>query len=97
MNKLTSMTSVIVVYGIILSLGISSLMTGIHYFANVAGFIAAVGFMVVFFKDVPDNLSAEKIMEFKKFKKYWYVVFGFGLFFSLILGSLWNNKMGGMI
>ncbi len=90
------MRLILIVYGIILLLGLISMLTKIHYFANIAGFIAAVGFMLVFFKDVPKTLTLDEKGELNKFKKYWYFVFSFGVFFSLLFGSLWNNQMGGM-
>jgi len=86
------MRALLITYSVILLLGITSLLTGIHYFANIAGFIGAIGLMYVFFKDRPDEESEAEI----KMRRYWYIALGFGIFFSLLLGSLWNNKMGGM-
>ena len=80
-------------YAVILILGVATLLSGIHYFANIAGFIGAIGLMYVFFKDRPDEETEQQI----KMRRYWYIVLGFGIFFSLIFGSLWNNKMGGMV
>ena len=91
------MKLLLMVFGIILLLSISAMLTQIHYFANVGGFIAAIGFMLVFFQDPQKNLSEEESLNLVKFKKYWYFVFGFGFFFSFIFGSLWNNQMGGMV
>ena len=85
------------VFSIIIILGTLAMFTQIHYLANVAGFIAAVGFMLVFFRDHPQDLSEKEANEYSKYKKYWYFVFGFGMFFSIIFGSFWNNQMGGMI
>lgn len=86
------MRALLFTYAVIILLGLASLLTDIHYFANTAGFIGAVGFLLIFFKDRPEEESAAEI----KMRRYWYVVFGFGIFFSLLLGSLWNNQMGGM-
>lgn len=86
------MRALLFTYAVIILLGLTSLLTDIHYFANIAGFIGAIGMLVVFFKDRPDDESALEI----KMRRYWYIVFGFGIFFSLLLGSLWNSKMGGM-
>lgn len=80
-------------YGVILMLGIGSMLSGVHYLANIAGFLSAIGFLVVFFKDRPEQESALE----KKMRRYWYVVFATGIFFSLIFGSLWNTHMGNMI
>jgi len=87
------MRALLFTYAVILLLGVATLLSGIHYFANIAGFIGAIGLMYVFFKDRPDEETEAQL----KMRKYWYIVFGFGLFFSLVLGSLWNNKMGGMV
>lgn len=92
-----SIKAVLTVYAIILVLGIFSIVTDIHYAANIAGFIASIGFLVVFFKDPQKNPSAEEQLKIVKFKKYWYMVFATGLLFSLIFGSFWNNQMGGMV
>ncbi len=87
------MRALLFTYAVILLLGISTLLTEIHYFANIAGFIGAVGLLYTFFKDRPEEESEHAV----KMRRYWYIVFGFGLFFSLVLGSLWNNQMGGMM
>jgi len=86
------MRLILITYAVILFLGITTILTDYYYLANIAGFISAVGFMVVFFKDRPDDESEYDI----KLRRYWYVVFATGIFFSLILGSLWNNQMGNM-
>ncbi len=91
-----SMKPILVVYALILSLGILTLATQLYYFANIAGFISAIGFMLIFFKDPKKDLNSEELAHINKMKKYWYIVFGTGFFFSLILGSLWNNHLGGM-
>ena len=91
-----SMKSILIVYAVILTLGILAITTNVHYYANVAGFISAVGFMLIFFKDPTTDMNEEKMEHIQKMKKYWYVVFGTGIFFSLILGSFWNNHLGGM-
>lgn len=72
------------------------MVSGIHYFANIAGFISAVGFMLVFFKDQPEDLDEARLAQSKKMRRYWYIVFATGIFFSLIFGSFWNNQMGNM-
>jgi len=87
------MKALLFTYAVILLLGIATLLTDIHYFANIAGFIGAIGLLVVFFRDRPDEESESVI----KMRRYWYIVFGFGILFSLLLGSLWNDKMGGMV
>ena len=87
------MRALLFTYAVILLLSIASLLTDIHYFANIAGFIGAIGLLYVFFKDRPEEESVLEI----KMRRYWYIVFGFGIFFSLLFGSLWNDKMGGMI
>ncbi|MEA3405976.1 MAG: hypothetical protein U9R28_09590 [Pseudomonadota bacterium] len=87
------MRALLFTYAVILLLGISTLLSDIHYFANIAGFIGALGLLYTFFKDRPDEETEYEI----KMRRYWYIVFGFGIFFSLILGSLWNNQMGGMM
>lgn len=84
------MRSMLITYSIILLLGISSMVTGNHHLANIAGFISAVGFMVIFFKDRPDEETDEEIRK----RRYWYIVFASGLLFSLIFGSFWNHEMG---
>ncbi|WP_321324240.1 hypothetical protein [Thiomicrorhabdus sp.] len=86
------MRLILITYAVILFLGITAMLTDWYYLANIAGFISAVGFMVVFFKDRPDEESEYAI----KMRRYWYVVFATGIFFSLIFGSLWNNQMGNM-
>lgn len=79
-------------YFIILALGITAMMSGSHYLANIAGFISAIGFMIIFFKDRPDDETPKEI----KLRRYWYIVFATGIFFSLIFGSFWNNQIGNM-
>lgn len=92
------MKYLLITYSIILALGITSMITGIHYFANIAGFISAIGFMAVFFKDRDEEkeMTEEEIKAAAKQRQRWYIVFATGLFFSFIFGSLWNNQMGGM-
>jgi len=87
------MRNLLITYAIILLLGVGAMVTDVYYLANIAGFISAIGFMIVFFKDRPDD---ESRMD-KKMRRYWYIVFATGLFFSLIFGSLWNTHMGNMI
>lgn len=86
------------VYTVILALGITSLLTGVHYYANIAGFISAIGFMFIFFKDRDNekDMDEAELEKVQKQRKYWYIVFATGLFFSLIFGSFWNHQMGGM-
>lgn len=93
-----SMKLILITYAVILTLGILSMVTKIHYFANIAGFIAAIGFMVVFFKDPSANeeKDSDAAVKAATYKKYWYIVFATGLFFSFIFGTLWNSQMGGM-
>lgn len=92
-----SMKLILITYGVILTLGIASMVTKIHYFANIAGFIAAIGFMLVFFKDpVDEDENSKSAVKTKAYKKYWYIVFATGILFSFIFGSLWNSQMGGM-
>lgn len=86
------MRLMLVVYAVIIALGITAMLTGWHYLANIAGFISAIGFMIVFFKDRPESESDQE----KKMRRYWYIVFITGLFFSLIFGSFWNDEMGNM-
>ena len=86
------MRLILITYAVILFLGITAMLTGIHYLANIAGFISAIGFMLVFFKDRPDEESPLQI----KMRRYWYAVFATGIFFSLLFGSFWNNHMGNM-
>lgn len=92
------MKNILITYLIILTLGIAAMATGIHYLANIAGFISAIGFMVVFFKDRPDEetTSADEIEKDNRLRRYWYIVFATGIFFSLIFGSFWNSEMGNM-
>ncbi|KUJ74859.1 hypothetical protein AVO42_05630 [Thiomicrospira sp. XS5] len=92
------MKNILITYFIILALGFASMLTHNHYLANIAGFISAVGFMVIFFKDRPDEstLSEEEIKQAAKMRTYWYIVFATGLIFSLIFGSFWNSEMGNM-
>ena len=86
------MQRMLIVYAIILILGVSAMLTGIHYLANIAGFISAIGFMLVFFKDRPEEETEAQ----KKRRKYWYLVFATGIIFSIIFGSFWNDHMGNM-
>ncbi len=86
------MRLMLMTYAVILILGIAAMLTDIHYLANIAGFISAVGFLLVFFKDRPDDESEYD----KKKRKYWYIVFATGIFFSIVFGSFWNNHMGNM-
>lgn len=92
------MRNILITYTAILALGVTSLLTGIHYFANIAGFIGAIGFLLVFFKDRDEEKEFDdaQLAEAEKRRKYWYIVFGTGIFFSLLLGSLWNHQMGNM-
>jgi len=92
------MRNLLAVYGVIIILGTTSMLTKIPYFANIAGFIAAIGFMVVFFKDRNDEKEFDKehLNTAKKMRRNWYIVFATGLFFSLIFGTFWNTQMGGM-
>jgi len=92
------MKNILITYLIILTLGIASMLTGIHYFANIAGFISAIGFMIIFFKETPDteSLTKEAIEKDNRLRRYWYIVFATGLFFSLVFGSFWNSEMGNM-
>jgi hypothetical protein len=88
-----------IVYGIILSLGIISWLSDLYILANIAGFIGAMCFLVVFFKE-PANKSQldESVNKYNQLlKKRWYIVCGTGVFFSLVFGSLWNSDMGGII
>ncbi|MCF6345375.1 MAG: hypothetical protein L3J00_02775 [Thiomicrorhabdus sp.] len=87
------MRTLLITYTIILALGASSMLSGIHHLANVAGFIGAIALLLVFFKDRAENETEEDI----KRRRYWYVVCGTGIFFSLIFGSFWNDHMGNMI
>ncbi|KUJ71889.1 hypothetical protein [Thiomicrospira sp. WB1] len=93
------MRNLLITYTIILALGIGAMVTQIHYLANIAGFIGAIGLMLVFFKDRPDEetLSPEQQAHNKKMRRYWYIVFITGIVFSLIFGSLWNSHMGRMV
>lgn len=86
------MRFMLIVYAVILVLGVSAMLTGIHYLANIAGFISAIGFMLVFFKDRPDDETEAQ----KKRRKYWYLVFATGIVFSILFGSFWNDHMGNM-
>ena len=63
------MRALLFTFAVIQLLGITTLLTDIHYFANIAGFIGAVGFLVVFFKDRPDEESQYAI----KMRRYWYI------------------------
>ena len=95
---MNNMKYIIFSYAAILLLGTMSLFTGIHHFANVAGFFSALGFMAVFFKDRDDEkeFSELELAAAKKLRKYWYITFSTGIFFSLILGTFWNHHMGNM-
>lgn len=86
------MRLLLIVYAIILALGITAMLTELHYLANIGGFISAVGFMIVYFKDRPEQETEQQ----KKMRKYWYAVFFTGLFFSLLFGSFWNDEIGNM-
>lgn len=92
------MKNILITYLIILALGITTLVTGVHYFANIAGFISAIGFMIIFFKETPDieSMSSESLATEKRMRRYWYIVFATGIFFSLVFGSFWNSEMGNM-
>lgn len=93
----TSMKKLLATYLVILALGVTSYITDIHYFANIAGFIGAMGLMLVFFKDRPEEEAHPEAHALdKKMRRYWYIVFLTGLFFSLLFGSLWNHQIGGM-
>lgn len=83
-------------YAFILALGITSLATGVHYYANIAGFFSAIGFMLVFFKDPKEDISEAELAAENAMKKKWYIVFATGLLFSLILGTFWNDELGNM-
>jgi len=86
------MRNLLIVFIIILALGLTSAFTGSVVFANIAGFISALGFMYIYFKDRPDEESQiEKLR-----RRNWYVVFLIGLLFALIYGSFWNDNIGGM-
>lgn len=87
------------VYLIILALAVASYLTGSVYFANVAGFIGAMGMMYLFFKDRPDDWAEDSVeaLDDKKWRRMWYVVLSFGILFSLLFGSLWNHQFGGMV
>lgn len=87
------MRLLLVIYAVILVLGITSMLFDNHHLANVAGFIGAMGLLLTFFKDRPEEESEFEI----KMRKYWYIVYGTGIFFSLIFGSFWNDQMGGMV
>jgi len=96
---MTNMRNLLITYFIILLLGISSMVTDVHYYANIAGFISAIGLMLVFFKDrkpATETSEADQLRE-NKMRRYWYIVFATGLLFSFIFGSLWNSHMGNMI
>ena len=86
------MRLLLITYAVILLLVIGAMLSGIHYLANIAGFISAIGFMLVFFKDRPEEETETQI----KMRRYWYAVFATGIFFSIIFGSFWNNHMGNM-
>lgn len=96
MNQ-ASMKKLLATYFVILALGITSYVTGVHYYANIAGFIGAMGLMLVFFKDRPDEeTDSAKYVQDKKMRRYWYITFATGILFSLLFGSFWNNQIGGM-
>ncbi|MBF6058348.1 MULTISPECIES: hypothetical protein [Thiomicrorhabdus] len=86
------MRNLLITFAAILTLAVLSLATGIHYFANIGGFISAIGFMLVFFKDRPENESEAD----KRKRRNWYIVFAIGIFFSMLFGSFWNDQMGNM-
>ncbi|MDG6773313.1 hypothetical protein QCB45_03135 [Thiomicrorhabdus sp. ZW0627] len=86
------MRPLLITYAVILTLGTTAMLTDYYYLANIAGFISAIGFLFVFFKDRPDDEPEYA----KRMRRYWYIVFATGIFFSLIFGSLWNDQMGGM-
>lgn len=86
------MRLIILSYTIILGLGIGAFVTGVHFLANIGGFLSAIGLMAIFFKDRPENETEYD----RKIRKYWYIVFATGIIFSLIFGSLWNTHMGNM-
>jgi len=86
------MRLMLMTYAIILVLGITAFITEIHYLANIAGFISAIGFLLVFFKDRPEEETEHDI----KMRKYWYVIFATGIIFSILFGSFWNDHMGNM-
>ncbi|MBN2646981.1 MAG: hypothetical protein JXR44_04285 [Thiotrichales bacterium] len=86
------MRLLLITYAVILLLGVSAFLTEKHYLANIGGFIAAIGFMLVYFKDRPEEETPQQ----KKKRTYWYLVFATGLVFSLLFGSFWNTHMGNM-
>ena len=86
------MRLIIISYTVILGLGVTAFLTGIHFLANIAGFLSAIGLMAVFFKDRPEDESEYD----RKIRKYWYIVFLSGIILSLIFGSLWNTHIGNM-
>lgn len=86
------MRAILVVYAVILMLGVAAMLLDNHYLANLAGFISAIVLLVVFFKDRPDEESAQD----KKIRQYWYVIVATGLIFSLLFGTLWNSHIGNM-
>lgn len=86
------MRLLLITYAIILTLGITAMISELHYLANIAGFISAIGFMIVFFKDRPEDESPQQ----KQLRRYWYIVFATGIIFSLIFGSFWNDQIGNM-
>jgi hypothetical protein len=93
----TPMKKLLTLYFIIILLGLSAYLTGVVYYANIAGFIGAMGLMYIFFKDRPDFEpgSTEEIAD-KKMRRLWYIGMGTGILISLFFGSLWNHQMGGM-
>lgn len=92
------MRNILITYLVIITLGITAMLTQIHYLANIAGFISAVGFMLVFFKDRPEekDMSEAELAQAQKMRKYWYITFATGIFFSMLFGSFWNDEMGNM-
>jgi hypothetical protein len=97
MNQ-NAMKKLLATYAVILGLGIASYATDVVYYANIAGFIGAMGLMLVFFKDRPDfEPGSQEAINDKKMRRLWYLTFATGIFFSLIFGSLWNHQMGGMV
>lgn len=93
------MRNLLITYFIILALGATSMLTDVHYYANIAGFISAIGFMLVFFKDrkPEEEMTETQLKQAVKMRRYWYTVFATGIFFSLLFGSLWNHHMGNMV
>ena len=85
------MRNLFIVFITILALGITSAVTGIVYFANIAGFISAIGFMYIYFKDRPEEETyTEKLR-----RRNWYIIFFIGMVFALTYGSMWNDQIRG--